>query len=341
MYFAIINTRRKLRGIYLATISDVAREAGVSAATVSRVLNRDDSLIVTQDVRLRIFRAAQILGYVSPRQRKAAGNKSRLKIGVADWRIVRPDRPNVRLSSLSSFASMLTDSVDVSFKRLSFGIYEEVDGVIASGVFSEDEMAFLRSLTHAIIVINSDLRGYEYDQVQVDYERGLEQTAEYLLDLKRYESVGYIGGIYENGSVLIGKMRMERLKCILDKRGELDDSFFHVGEISSESGYALAKRAAEQGKLPRAILLGSDEVAEGAMEAFRELGLSLPQDLAVVFYEDIKTLESKWPNGTRLEMLPDYVWQNSLELLLDRIAQKRSQAVTVMVPSCLKAGDTA
>ena len=93
----------------MATIKDVAQAAQVSAAAVSRVLNKDDNISVTPEVRARIFQAAHALGYVSPRQRKAAEHKTHLVIGVADWRIIRPDRHNVRLSSLSCLVQMMTD----------------------------------------------------------------------------------------------------------------------------------------------------------------------------------------------------------------------------------------
>ena len=67
----------------MATIKDVAQAAQVSAAAVSRVLNKDDNISVTPEVRARIFQAAHALGYVSPRQRKAAEHKTHLVIG---WR---------------------------------------------------------------------------------------------------------------------------------------------------------------------------------------------------------------------------------------------------------------
>ena len=114
----------------MATIKDVAQSAQVSATTVSRVLNRDDNMSVTPEVRMRIFQAAHALGYVSPRQRRAAAEKTKLIIGVADWRIIRPDRPNIRLSSLSCLVQMMTDQYDVSFIRLVFGQPQPVDGVI-------------------------------------------------------------------------------------------------------------------------------------------------------------------------------------------------------------------
>ena len=83
----------------MATIRDVAQSAQVSVATVSRVLNKDDHISVSAEVRIRIFQAAHRLGYVSPRQRRAAEHKTHLVIGVADWRIIRSDRHNILLST--------------------------------------------------------------------------------------------------------------------------------------------------------------------------------------------------------------------------------------------------
>ena len=103
----------------MATIKDVAQAAQVSAAAVSRVLNKDENISVSPEVRVRIFQAAHALGYISPRQRKAAEHKTHLVIGVADWRIVRPDRQNVRLSSLSCLVQIdVRDMGRVAAKQL-------------------------------------------------------------------------------------------------------------------------------------------------------------------------------------------------------------------------------
>ena len=102
-----MSLKRYERRSLMATIKDVAQAAQVSTAAVSRVLNKDDNISVSPEVRARIFQAAHVLGYVSPRQRKAAEHKTHLVIGVADWRIIRPDRHNVRLSSLSCLVQRL------------------------------------------------------------------------------------------------------------------------------------------------------------------------------------------------------------------------------------------
>ncbi len=325
----------------MATIKDVASLAGVSLTTVSRVLNRDDSMQVTPEVRNRIFNAAHHLNYIPPRLRKEAGSRKTLVIGVADWRIIRPDRPNVSISSLSCMLQLMASQYEVSFIRLTFGKQEPVDGIIAFGLFSDEEVAFLRSLSYAIVFVNSNQKDYENDQVWLDFNLGQEEMVRYLLDHKRYANVGYIGGLYEQGNVKIGANRLNGLIHILQKRNEYQEQYFHVGEISRESGYLLAKKAAEEGTLAEAILLGSDEVAEGALEALNELGLRIPKDVAIIIYQDIQALESKWPTSTCIEMFPDYVWENALEMLIGRMEQKRTQAVTVMVPTRMRIGDTA
>jgi LacI family transcriptional regulator len=103
----------------------------------------------------------------------------------------------------------------------------------------------------------------------------------------------------------------------------------------------MAKKAVEEQRLARAVLLGSDEVAEGAIAAFKELNLRIPEDVAVVIYQDIRTMEHDSDTGTCIEMFPDYVWENAFYLLMGRIEQKRNQAVTVTVPTRLRIGDTA
>ena len=325
----------------MATIREVAQAAQVSVATVSRVLNKDDNISVSAEVRTRIFQAAHSLGYVSPRQRRAAEHKTHLVIGVADWRIIRPDRHNVRLSTLSCLVQMMTDQYDVTFVRLTFNEAQKVDGVIAFGVFDEAEINFLRSLSFAIVFVNSNQHNYEFDQVQIDFDQGQQKVVSYLLDQKQYTGLGYIGGIYEGPNGRIGTHRLATIQRLLEARGQYDPQTFHVGEISRESGYQLAVEAVKDHTLAEAVLLGNDEVAEGVLEAFRELKIRVPKDVAVIIYQDIPTLESKWPTVTCLEMYPDYVWENALELLFGRIRQRRTQPVTVMVPPHLRIGDTA
>jgi len=230
---------------------------------------------------------------------------------------------------------------DVRFERLDKNQPGQYDGIMAFGVFSEEEMEFLRMQSFAIVFINSDPKDYEYDSIVMDFNKGIHEMLDYLMDQKKYCSVGYIGGIYEEGQVRIGYRRLEGIRGAFMQRGFYEEGNFYIGDISRESGYHLAKQAIQSGRLPEAVLLGSEEVAEGALEAFQDAGLRVPKDVAVVIYKDIETLESKWPSYTKVRMFPDIVWQTAIKLLLEQIQEGRKDNMTIFLPTKLEVGDSA
>ena len=178
-----------------------------------------------------------------------------------------------------------------------------------------------------LLILNREI--IENDQVQVDYRRGLEDMVFNLLEQKQYTSIGYIGGLYEDGQehIRIGGKRLQSLKDILSERGQYDPSLFHLGTISKKSGFELVYEAGRTKTLAEAVILGNDEVAEGAMEALGELKLQIPRDVAVVIYQDIQTLESKWPNSTCIEMYPTMCgkmrWKCCLAVLKTHVLSSR------------------
>lgn len=175
----------------------------------------------------------------------------------------------------------------------------------------------------------------------MDYDQGLSDMVHYLMDEKEYRSIGYIGGIYEDDMVRIGARRLNGLKQILQKKGCYREDYFKVGEISHESGYSLTKEMLLTKDVPEVLILGNDEVAEGALEAIKELKYRIPKDVAVVVYRDIETLSTKYPTYTSLRMLPDIVWTTAIKLLLERLLDGRRDTMKVYLPTKLELGDSA
>jgi LacI family transcriptional regulator len=324
----------------MATLKEVSKLAEVSITTASRVLNQDDTIVVTPQVRKRIFKIAHELKYVPPRMRHAQKNKG-IVIGVADWHIIRKGRTNIKISSLDFIVKSMSGNNDVQFERMDKCIPGQYDGIIAFGVFSEEEMEYLRMQSYSIVFVNSDSKDYEYDNIVMDYDKGIQEVLDYLMVRKKYRSIGYIGGLYEEGLVKIGFRRLNGIRETFSQRGFYKKENFFIGAISKESGYKLAKQAMESGHLPEAVLLGSEEVAEGALEAFQDAKLRVPKDVAVVIYKDIETLESKWPTYTKIRMFPEIVWQTSIKLLLEQIKEGRKDNMTIYLPTKLEVGDSA
>lgn len=320
----------------MATIKEISQLANVSITTVSRVLNRDESIAVTPEVRNRIFTIAHELHYIPPRLRHAT-NERRITIGVADWHIIRKECENVKLSSLECLTKTLDFPGELFFVRIKPDEELEmpVDGIIAFGSFSEEELRFLQSQSYWIVFINSDARDYLFDRINMDFEAGLEQAVKFLR-AKGYESIGYIGGLYRSEGIEIGVHRRDCFAQLLQAAGKYDPKYFHVGELSKAGGYALMRQALDDGTAARAILLGSDEIAEGALQALQEREIRIPEDIAIVLYKDIETLQSAYPLYPTVRMYTDFVWEMALKLLLERINGKRSEAVTMFVPARLE-----
>ncbi len=324
----------------MATIKEIAALAKVSQATVSRVLNQDETLTVTPQVRDSIFKIAHELNYVPPKMRHRK-HEEKIVIGVADWHIVRKDRPDMKLESLGCVAASMSESVNVEFVRLCYGELKQVDGIIAFGSFSEQEMTDLRRQSYTILFVNSVQTDYEFDRIVMDYRQGVEQMVSYLLEQKEYRSVGYIGGFYEDDVVKIGHRRLDSLKEILQEHDCYDEKYFFVGEMSREGGHIQAEQMFAAGNIPEVLILGNDEVAEGVMEVVKEKKCRVPKDVAIVIYRDIETLETKYPTYTSLCMLPDIVWSTAIRLLTERIYGRRSESLRVYLPARLEVGDSA
>lgn len=325
----------------MATIKDIAKKVNVSISTVSRVLNRDETLSVSSQVREQILLTAKELKYIPPKMRHASQSEE-LIIGVADWHIVRKDRHNIDIAQLDNIVTMMSVQEQVRFVRMSRDEKrEQLDGIIAFGNFTDEEIKTLRMQSNHIVFINSRQDSYEFDTIVMDYDNGINSMIDYLVDYKDYRSIGYLGGIYNADGVTIGTTRLTSLKEVLAKRDMYCDKYFYIGEMSSESGREMALKIIESGDIPEVLILGSDEIAEGALEVIKEHRLRIPKDVAVVIYKDIDTVKTKYPTYTRLDMLPRVVWTTSVNMLIEQIKEKREDSMKVFLSTKLQLGDSA
>lgn len=322
----------------MATIKEIAEMAKVSPAAVSRILNQDESLSVTPEVRKRVQEIARLLKYIPPKQRSGHGQTNRkLSIGIADWHIVRLQDT---ARTLDVMTKRMVINTEVSYKRMIYGQDIQVDGIIAFGCFSEAELDFMKSQSNELVFVNADQKDYQYDQIFMDYTKGMENLVHYLLDEKEYRSIGYIGGIFEDDKVKIGAKRVESLKKALLQRKCYYEKYFYIGELSQEGGYEQMKKMLESKDVPEVLVMGNDQIAAGAMEALKEADCRIPKDVAVVIYRDIETQKPQYPLFTSLQMLPEVVWSTATRLLYERIMEDRIDNMKIYLPTRVEIGES-
>lgn len=245
----------------MATLKEIAEKAGVSVATVSRVLNYDMTLSVSDETRKRIFEIAQELNYKTPRERNQMSAKERLRFGVVNWysesqELDDPYYMAIRLGVEKECFHRQIELVKL-FKK--DGSYESewltgLDGIIAVGKFGKQNIDLFMSVTKHIVFVDYSPDEDRFDSVVVDFRKATVRVLQYLMDLG-HKHIGYIGGReYVGDGQLVQDERERTFYEYLYLRGMFIPEYVFTGRFIAEDGYMLMKQALQLPNRPTAFL---------------------------------------------------------------------------------------
>lgn len=273
-------------------ISDVARVAGVSTATVSRALSSPDALSDT--TRAAVMTAIRETGY---RVNRAARNLRTQRTRTA--LILVPNLGNPFFSEILAginetlaerdFAVLIVDSDNQRSKGLLADTLRDAqaDGVISlDGAMTEQELALAAQTGESgcLVFACEWIAGTTFPSVRSDNRRGAELVVQHLHGLG-HRKIGHVTG--PKGNVLTKARRdgmlAERQRLGLDARSD----WIIRGDFSIRSGFAAGKTLAAMKERPTAVFCASDLVAFGLIAALAEAGLSVPRNMSVVGFDDI------------------------------------------------------
>ncbi|WP_024819866.1 LacI family DNA-binding transcriptional regulator [Arthrobacter sp. 31Y] len=323
--------KRATRG---PSIGDVAKAAGVSAQTVSRVSNGLTN--VEESTKNRVLDAMKQLGYRPNRAARALKSGQFKSIGVI-------------MFTLSSFGNMRTlDAIATAASRAGYsvtlipvqdpttgtvsGAYErlreqQVDGVVVifeAHLLDDADITLPEDLPAVVIDSNA---GFGYPMVDTDQAQGARFATQHLLDLG-HRQVWHIGGPTTSFSAT---HREESWKRTLEEAGIVAPPVLH-GDWSTESGYQIGLELARNLDVT-AIFAANDQMALGAMRALHEQGRSIPDDVSIVGFDDLDESTSFWPPLTTIHQDFYAVGRLSIENLLQQIAGTGSVDDFTTVPT--------
>jgi LacI family transcriptional regulator len=291
------------------TTHDIAREAGVSRTTVSHVLNNHPGVALNIKTRERVLATARKLGYVpnSAAQMLVTGRSRTIGLILS-----RPD-----LISVDAFVpAMICGLNEVcgirAYRLLMESIHENsgidsyldlakskrIDGLIVINPREGD--AALRKVIESkfpLVVFGSSGHPRENSIGTKDGEASCTATRHLMsLGHRRVAHISYAPLIY-----LPARVRFRGYRTALRKAGiRFDERLFAEGNFTCESGYHAMKQILASGVAPTALFAGNDTLALGAMTAAREAGLSIPNEFAVVGYDDIPSAAFACPPLTTI-----------------------------------------
>jgi len=315
------------------TIFDVAREAGVSYATVSRVINNKDH--VKPDKRERVRRAMARLGYVVNQQaRSLAGGKSQvvgLLVPGLDTsyigEIVRGI--DAELASVS-YDLMLYTTHDRKTRESTYAAMITqglADGLLL--ILPRDPGAYLEALRRrAFPYVLIDHQGIDESgpSVGATNRSGGYAATRYLIELG-HRRIGLITGSIDLGCSI------DRLAGYRDALAEcgiaFDPALVRQGEFAQPDGYRGARELLDLPERPTAIFASNDVMAFGVMDAVREAGLRIPADVSIIGFDDIPQASHVRPNLTTIRQPLGQMGRTATRMLLQQIASPATEPARI------------
>lgn len=332
------------------TLKQIAKEAGVSISTVSRVLNNSNPKAASQEVKDRIWEIVRRTGYTpnSAAQNLKLGNHSTKtnSHSLACLFARTPNAPN------DPFFSTLAKSVEAeAYKQnyilkssfTSFDITKpetcrlildnNVNGVVILGRCDKPTLKFLKQHFH--YVVYTGLNGIEanYDQILCDGYDASICAMEHLIRLG-HKDIGYVGETVSENRYIGYKASLEKYRL------PFNQSYVASISFSSNEGYTGTKQLLEHEKNITALFCGNDMTAIGAIRAIKDLGLRIPQDISVISIDDIDTAQYLSPMLTTVHIPVEEMGKTAAKILIDRIQGGHTLPMKINLPCYLAHRDS-
>jgi len=312
----------------MATIKDIAQLAGVSIATVSRVLNYDTTLSVGDETKKRIFEAAEELSY----KKKPARKQESVKIALLQWYTEKEELEDLYYMSIRLGVENRCRHLGVHMVKYFQDNYEElkdneIQGLIAIGKFSSKQVKELLSITKNIVFVDSSPDEERFDSIVIDFEKATEKVLQHFIK-KGHEEIGYIGGRegFKDKTSIIEDQRELAFKSYLEVKGLLNEAFMYSGTFSVDDGHSLMKKAIQEhgDNLPTAFFAGNDSIAVGALRALLEEGISVPERVNIIGVNDISISKYVFPSLSTVKVYTELMGETAVDTLLERIEGRKT-----------------
>jgi LacI family transcriptional regulator len=340
----------------MVTIKEIAKAVGVSSGTVSRVLNYDQTLSISEPKRQAIIETAEALNYATPRARRnaqlaplqiAMANHADVQARIAvihflapNEELVDPYYVGVRLAIEArcreykvEIARVFNPDVPVDLTMLS-----GLSAAIVVGHHPSADIEAMARICPHLIMADYNPRMSQFDCVRADLG---EATVNILdsLDLAGYRRIGFVGGyeLMDNDALMHGEQRCKAFIEWHEARGRYRPELLALGQserfgqnLRLETGYQQARTLLALPERPDAIVAANDNMAIGTYRAIQEAGLSIPGDIAVVAFNDIPVAQFLVPPLSTMRIPGELIGEVAVDLTVERLnGRDYSKHVTI------------
>lgn len=311
----------------MATIKDIAEKAGVSSATVSRVLNYDATLSVADETKKRVFEAAEELSYRKRSSKKYVDQK----IAIVHWYTEKEELNDLYYLSIRLGIEERCKEIGMSpeiyfFNNIKEIKAAEIEGIIAVGKFSDQQVKTLTKINPMVVFVDYSPDEEKYDAIVIDFEKATKKIVDFYLSTNHSE-IGFIGGteLLKGQSNPLEDPREKTFRSYMKKHELYDERFVYVGPFSVEDGYQLMKQAIEElgDDLPSAFFISSDVMAIGSLRALHEANIAIPERVSIIGINDISVSKYMYPSLSTIRVHTEIMGETAVDSLLERLEGRK------------------
>ena len=305
----------------MATIKEIAEIVGVSSAAVSRVLNYDEGISVSEETREAIFATAEKIGYkkkvIYPKIENVAllyftDNEDELEDvfyrGVREEVIKQAKKMNIRLQIYDR-----RDGMSV--------IPRDLNAFIAVGWLTRKEINQLYKICPRGVFSGTSPDEKLFDAVRPNMDSFVTQMVDYFVE-KGHKKIGFIGGSDRN--IDTGKPSMDIREWSFRQSVAyyhcLEEEYILISEkFTVDEGYRMGKELLKKSSLPTALCIASDTLAVGVLQALNEKGIQVPEQMALFSINDVNIAKYLSPPLTTIHIDIPCICETALDLLRNRV----------------------
>ncbi len=320
-------------------IKDIAREAGVSTATVSHVINK--TKYVTDETREKVQLAIKKFNYhPNAHAQMLALGKSKI-IGLLVSDISNPFFPEI-IKSIE--AAVFEKGYDLILLNTNYNIeraIEDVHRLIQMNVagivlmiseFDESLIEVAKRKKTSIVFHDLGVVGERMSNVILDYAVGIDEAVQHLVSLG-HKNIAHIAGSHD---IYSGRIREKAFLDAMKKHfPNSAKPKVYEGDFRFEGGRSAAHQILQEKKLPTAVLVANDLMALGAMQEFKSAGLLVPQDISIIGFDDIAFAALSEPALTTVCSPRVEIGRRAVEALMLTVDRPHQHGIEVRIPTYL------
>jgi LacI family transcriptional regulator len=309
-------------------IRGVASAAGVSPATVSRVLNGNTDVNV--ELRARVLAAVSELGYRPNGAARSLRTRATLVLGIIISDITNPFftamvrgvEDAAQEAGYSVILSNADEDLEKESRYVEVAVAEQIAGVVLSPASStQTRLDILTERNIPVVTIDRRIRGAQFDSVTINNRQVARQATAHLIE-QGCKRVGFIAG---PAVTTTARERLAGYTAAIRAAGRpIDESLVASANFRIEGGYAAARTHVSASRRPDGLLVSNNLMTVGALDALSEAGLEMPADIAFVGFDEVTWALGKRARVTAVQQPTYEIGRRAADLLLARIRGDKS-----------------